>query len=86
LDKSNYFHRAIHKYGSDNFEIQVIDTAKSGEELDEKEIYWIQKLETLVPFLPVVAGNSRPRQGIIGRKYKAVIKNDNRGVSVGWWV
>ena len=49
LDKGNYFHRAIQKYGSDNFEIRVIDTATSGEELDEKEIYWIKKLDTLVP-------------------------------------
>lgn len=45
----NYFHRAIHKYGVENFSLEIIDTADSGEELDEKEIFWIQKLNTLFP-------------------------------------
>lgn len=34
------FHRAIRKYGVENFKIEVIDTG-SGEELKEKEKYWI---------------------------------------------
>ncbi len=45
----NYFHRAIHKYGAENFTLEVIDTAESGEALDEKEIFWIKKLNTLFP-------------------------------------
>lgn len=36
-----YFARAIRKYGPDNFIIEEIDTAQTKEELDEKEIYWI---------------------------------------------
>lgn len=42
-------HRAIKKYGKDNFEIKVIDTAESISELKEKEAYWIAKLNTLAP-------------------------------------
>lgn len=38
---SNYFARAIRKYGFDNFEWEIIDTAESIEELNKKEIYWI---------------------------------------------
>ena len=36
-----YFARAIRKYGPDNFIIEEIDTAQTKEELNEKEIYWI---------------------------------------------
>ena len=45
----NYFHRAIHKYGKENFTIEVIDSATTLDELDEKEIYWIHKLNTIFP-------------------------------------
>lgn len=37
-----YFHNALNKYGYDNFVFEQIDTAKSQEELDEKERYWIR--------------------------------------------
>lgn len=41
-------HQAFRKYGVENFEYQVIELC-SVEELDEKEIYWIEKLDTLAP-------------------------------------
>lgn len=34
--------RAIAKYGADNFKLEIIDSAKSEEELNEKEKYWIE--------------------------------------------
>lgn len=34
--------RAINKYGIDNFAIELLDTANSKDELDNKEIYWIE--------------------------------------------
>ena len=37
----NYFHSAILKYGEDAFITEEIDTAKDANELNEKEIYWI---------------------------------------------
>lgn len=36
-----HFARAIKKYGSDNFIVEAIDTASTKEELNQKEIYWI---------------------------------------------
>ena len=39
-------HQAIRKYGEDNFEWMVIDSANNQEELDEKEIYWIDYYNT----------------------------------------
>ena len=38
---SNFFHKAIRKYGRNNFKIEIIDTANTKEELNTKEIYWI---------------------------------------------
>lgn len=45
--KSNsIFHRAINKYGEESFEWSIIDIANSPKELDEKELYWIEKYST----------------------------------------
>ncbi|MFL2134932.1 GIY-YIG nuclease family protein [Ruoffia sp. FAM 24228] len=40
---------SINKYGKDNFTVEEIDFASNEDELNEKEIYWISKLETLSP-------------------------------------
>ena len=37
-----HFARAIRKYGKENFQIEIIDTAQNQNELNEKERYWIQ--------------------------------------------
>ena len=37
-----HFARAIRKYGKESFIIEVIDTANSQEELNQKEQYWIR--------------------------------------------
>jgi group I intron endonuclease len=41
---------AIQKYGKDNFRWEVIDTAQNIEELNSKEIFWISKLNTMIPY------------------------------------
>ena len=40
-------HRAIVKYGKENFSIEQIDHAHSREELDAKEIYWIKYYDSM---------------------------------------
>lgn len=40
------FDRAIQKYGLENFEVEIIDTANTIEELNQKEIYWIKYYNT----------------------------------------
>jgi group I intron endonuclease len=45
---NNYFHNAIRKYGKENFYIEIIEEC-SKEELNEKEIYWIQKYNSNNP-------------------------------------
>lgn len=42
-------HAAIRKYGEDNFELEIIDTADDRDELDSKEIYWIQVYNSMSP-------------------------------------
>lgn len=42
-------HFAIRKYGTEHFHVEQIDTACSMTELDEKEKYWIKKLNTQFP-------------------------------------
>lgn len=41
------FYRAIRKYGTENFYIEEIDSANSQDELDEKEMYWISKYNSI---------------------------------------
>jgi group I intron endonuclease len=40
---------ALRKYGDDAFKVVILDTATSFEELGEKEIFWIDQLETFGP-------------------------------------
>lgn len=47
--KKSVINMAIRKYGWDNFVAEVIDSAKSIEELNQKEIYWIQHYESIAP-------------------------------------
>lgn len=42
-------YNAFKKYGLDSFIVEQIDTAATREELDTKEIFWINQLNTLVP-------------------------------------
>ena len=53
LDIENtYFHKAIKKYGKDNFIWEVLnDTANTIEELQELEIKYIKELNTLFNFV-----------------------------------
>ena len=41
-----HFHNAIRKYGRENFEWHIIDHSSNEEELDLKEIFWIEFLKT----------------------------------------
>lgn len=41
-------HRALKRYGVENFEVSVIDNAKTLNELKQKEKYWIKELNTYV--------------------------------------
>lgn len=46
LNDHTYFHRALKKYGIENFTLEIIEDNIPLEQLDEKEIYWIKKLDS----------------------------------------
>lgn len=43
LGSGKYLRNAINKFGKTSFTVELIDTAYTREELDAKEIYWIEK-------------------------------------------
>lgn len=45
-DGNDYINNSIKKYGFNNFEFSIIDTAATIDELNEKEIYYINKYNT----------------------------------------
>ena len=48
--KDNFvIHRAIQKYGVENFSFEIIEEC-SKEELDDKECFWISHFNSLIPF------------------------------------
>lgn len=46
---NTYFHRAIRKYGIDNFKWEILCECSSKDELDKKEQYYIKELNTKSP-------------------------------------
>lgn len=48
IDNELPFHKALKKYGLKSFKWEIIDTASTDEEIKEKEIYWIKRLNTCI--------------------------------------
>lgn len=48
-DKNRPFHKALNKYGSENFYIEQLEEIESNK-LDEREKYWIQKENSYIGF------------------------------------
>ena len=44
-----YFERAVKKYGIDAFEVSVVEECNNEKELNEREIYWIEKFNCKYP-------------------------------------
>lgn len=40
---NTYFYRAVRKYGFENFKWEIIDKANTQNELNKKEVYWIEQ-------------------------------------------
>lgn len=46
-EKDTKFYRAVRKYGKSNFYIELIEEVETLEELNQREEYWIRKLDTV---------------------------------------
>ncbi len=65
--------RSIEKYGIENFKKEILCKCDSKEELDVKEMYWIEKLNSMIPIgYNLTSGGG----GVVGYKHtdKAIIK------------
>ena len=77
---------AIRKYGSENFKIEVIEICKNALELNEREIFWIEKLNCKVPNGYNVAdgGSFYAVKKIDGTHY--VVKWNENGEIIGYFL
>ena len=77
--KNFIFSRAIKKYGKENFTWEIIDSATSIDELNKKEIFWIEKLNSLAEnglgYNEKYGGNNHKHSHIT----KSKIKNSQKG-------
>ena len=77
---------AIRKYGAENFKIEVIEVCKTFLELNEREIFWIEKLNCKVPNGYNVAdgGSFYAVKKIDGTHY--VVKWNENGEIIGYFL
>lgn len=74
-------HNSIHKYGKDNFIVELIETVDETI-ADEREIFWISELNSMIPngYNMTIGGN-----GTIGYKFN---DEDRKKISIAgknWW-
>lgn len=74
------FPRAIHKYGIGSFVFSVIDSANTIKELDDKEIFWIEKLGSRYPNGYNLAGGG---EGLFGFKHSESTKSKMSAAAKG---
>ncbi|QIW89883.1 homing endonuclease [Bacillus phage Izhevsk] len=65
-DSNTYFHKAIRKYGWENFKWEVIDETETDEELNEKESYWIEKYNSNIQTVGYNMSNGGEGNALIG--------------------
>lgn len=67
-DSNTYFHKAIRKYGWDNFKWEIIDETEDDNELNEKETYWIEELKSNIQKLGYNMSNGGEGNALIGER------------------
>ena len=50
IKNSESLHSAIRKFGSESFIVEQIDSGTTKRDLEKKEISWIKKINSIVPF------------------------------------
>lgn len=73
--------RALKKYGIDNFEITIIDYAENIDELNAKEIYWIDYYKSLAPngYNLEIGGKNAPHEKTTRLKISQGLKGKYSG-------
>lgn len=73
-------HRAIRKYGLENFKRETLCECESEEELDEKERYWIEKLEARIKGYNIGQGGSGGDNLTRNPNYDEIVKKISEGI------
>lgn len=75
-------HRAIEKYGSENFSVQQIDVACSREELNLKEQHWVEHYNSIVPHgYNLKTGGNTPTYSAESRRKMSLNHADVKGTN-----
>jgi group I intron endonuclease len=78
-NNNTYLHKALRKYGLENFTIEILEICNSLEELNNKEIYWISELQStnsIFGYNLDSGGNLKEpnKQNILNRQLNAKVK------------
>lgn len=68
---NTYFHNAIHKYGVDNFNIEILEECNI-EELNQKEIFYIAKYDTFKNGYNLTIGGDGNRRLLLDDSYNEI--------------
>ncbi len=75
-----HFHRAIRKYGVNDFEWEIIeDNIQDESSLNEREIYWIRKLDVFNNGYNMTKGGEGASGLVFSEEHKRKISNANKG-------
>ena len=76
-DENSYIHRAMRKYGEENFTISVVERCEV-DKLDDREIYWINERKCMSPDgYNLSTGGNRP---IMSEESRQKISNARKGM------
>lgn len=68
---NTYFHNAIHKYGVENFNIEILEKCNI-EDLDSREIFYIAKFDTFNNGYNLTIGGGGNRRLLLDEKYDEI--------------
>lgn len=71
LGSGSLIKKAIKKYGRENFKKEILEHCQTKEELNKREIYWIEKLNTIEEGYNITTGG----EGTVGYKFTEEQKN-----------
>jgi group I intron endonuclease len=82
VDKNRPFLSSINKYGIDNFVFEIIDSVNNVDELNDKEIYWINFYNSVSPNGYNVTGGGQGKKMIktkeLGKRISEGLKNSEK--------
>lgn len=87
IDNDLPFHRALKRYGIENFDWEIIDSATNDEEIREKEVYWIKYYKSCIHMVDSHGYNiTLGGEGGVSWNSRPIIQFDSTGEYVDEYV